>query len=373
MEKFNEAKAKELYARPLPNPIPNPAIIVVGADWCPDTKQTMINNGYATETAEGIPIFYVNDNTPEGHAFLKNIPDAGEVLGAGFDAPEASKAKGAGRAYNYPTVIYTAVDQKEGTTFSARVYADTVPVGGLADMKSINALYAAQKKSDELAKNPYAIWRDADKTAQFLDEQLKKPLPEGLPPEGTVIAVVNRNCSHCQDFLARSGYQTRTEDGRPILYVDLSTDAGEAYLKKHPQLDGMVEGIPTTIGVGKNGELQLISETPSDGIKALFPTFYAEQQKPNAKQPQPLTANAYPELVVPLEGGEVTANQRNLMVLASFRGKQVDFDQDGRIDQTDINYIKAQLQSQGVAAAEMSNAQAVRHYIAEPATEEKQR
>ena len=270
MAAFDAEKAKELYARPLPNPIPNPAIIVVGADWCPDTKQTMVNNGYATETAEGIPIYYVNDNTPEGHAFLKTIPDAGEVLGAGWDAKEASQTKGAGRAYNYPTVIYTAVDKKDGTPFSIRIYADTVPTGMLLTIANIRNLQMDMEKKD---KGDTGV-EDPIKTAQFLDAQIaKNPLPNGLPADGTVIAIVDRRCDHCQNFLARANYPEKTEDGRAILYVDVSTEAGEAYKNTY-----VPEGGWPRMHEIKNGKAEYIGGGSDELLEKVFPTKLREEK-----------------------------------------------------------------------------------------------
>lgn len=267
---FDRARGDALYARPLPNPLPANAVLVVGADWCSDTQRTMMNTGYATATPEGMPIFYFNDADAATHRTLAGIPGA-SILGRGFDAAEPPRGRDL-RGYNYPTTL--AIQNGRAT---AVVYNDIIPENGFA-MAAMTA--NAQRIATEAAKPAGPAFELAK-----AEPLLNADLPAARTPD-TVYAVVNRTCGHCQDLLARTGYSPTTEDGQAIVYVDLSRPEGQAFYRDHLT---PVSGIPAVMRSNAQNALSTpLVNTQIDPVH--FPSVAARATAPE----QPAARDAAP-------------------------------------------------------------------------------
>lgn len=135
---FDAARADALYARGVPNPLPERAILVVGADWCRDTMRSIQQNDYATQTRDGRPIYYLNDADPAAHAILSRLPGA-SVLGGGFDS--ATPPERPTRQYNYPTVLNITNGCITGV-----LYADVVPANGLTAPETLEVAQSVREQ-----------------------------------------------------------------------------------------------------------------------------------------------------------------------------------------------------------------------------------
>lgn len=249
---------------PLPNPLPANAVLVVGADWCNDTQHTLMDSGYPTQTQDGRPILYLNDANPAVHRALKDIPGA-SILGGGFDAAEPPSREN-GRTYNYPTVL--AVENGE---LRRVIYADTVPATGLTQPAVLEQQWlAGAAERDRRALLPrYETARGAP--------LFSNPIP-AAPEPGHVYAIVNSNCGHCHEMMARGAYPTRTEDGRPITYLNLAVDAqgravNEAAYDFYEAHLPRVSGLPTFITTDANRQPTIAAASPDAIIGQFFPSI----------------------------------------------------------------------------------------------------
>lgn len=261
---LDRARYEAVLNAPLPNPLPANAVLVVGADWCNDTQHTLMDSGYPTQTQDGRPILYLNDANPAVHRALKDIPGA-SILGGGFDAAQPPSREN-GRAYNYPTVLAV-----ENGALSRVIYADTVPATGLTNPAALEQQWlAGAAERDRRALLPrYETARGAP--------LFSNPVPSSLEPNH-VYAIVNSNCGHCHEMMARGAYPTHTEDGRPITYLNLAVDAqgravNEAAYDFYEAHLPRVSGLPTFITTDANRQPAIAAASPDAIIGQFFPSI----------------------------------------------------------------------------------------------------
>lgn len=276
------ARFEALINAPLPNPLPNDAILVVGAHWCSDTQTSLHNSGYPTRTQDGRPIIYFNDADPKTHKLLKDIPGH-EILGGGVDSKKPPKRPI--REYNYPTVVGV----KDGM-LTEMIYGDTVPQYGLLVPDLLQAHW--EDGAAERARRAQYPRYDSKKGERRFDDNP----PKDVQPN-TVYAVVRSDCGHCHEFLARADYPTKTEDGRKIVYLDLAYDGDKphdpkdrAFYERHLKAVGM-QGVPTFITSDANGQLSIAASGPDRIIGQFFPRVAAaEPSRPKAPVVEELPA-----------------------------------------------------------------------------------
>lgn len=134
---YDQVQGRAAFDRPIPNPPPARAIIIIGADWCPDTQATMANLNYASQTSDQppIPIYYINDANAVVHLELKAIPGAQKLLpGVESSVPPSPPQRG----YNYPTIV-----EMNNGELTRVLYADRLPEG-IRTMNDLVALSQAQ-------------------------------------------------------------------------------------------------------------------------------------------------------------------------------------------------------------------------------------
>lgn len=285
---LDRARYEALLNAPLPNPLPANAVLVVGADWCPDTQHTIMDSGYATQTRDGRPIIYLNDANPAAHNVLRGLPGK-EVLGGGIDS-ETPPSRPT-RQYNYPTVVTV----REGALASV-IYADTVPASGLLDPAALEQQWAAG--AAERARRASLPAFDAQRAAPLFDNAM----PAALEPN-RVYAVISSNCGHCHELLARGNYPQRTEDGRLITYINLATapdgqtaaNPGAAAFFNANLANLNVQGFPTFISTDAQGRPSISAVGPDRIIGQFFPAVHqAEAARGLNTGPTPQVAAAPP-------------------------------------------------------------------------------
>lgn len=264
------ARYEQVLNAPLLHPLPQNAVLVIGADWCPDTQHTLMDSGYPTQTQDGRPIVYVNDADPETHKLLGTLPGK-EILGGGIDS--AKPPSRPTREYNYPTVVAT----RDGALTEV-IYADTVPPSGLLVPDQLSRIW--KEDAPERERRAQYPRYDADKG----DRRFDKNPPNEIKPD-TVYAVVSSNCGHCHELMARTDYPKKTDDGQRIVYLNLAiSDDGKtpvdpkdyAFYEKHLKAVG-VEGFPTFIASDASGKLSIAGVGPDAIIEKLFPKTLAAE------------------------------------------------------------------------------------------------
>lgn len=285
---LDRARYETLLNAPLPNPLPANAVLVVGADWCPDTQHTIMDSGYATQTRDGRPIIYLNDANPAAHNVLRGLPGK-EVLGGSIDS-ETPPSRPT-RQYNYPTVVTV----REGALASV-IYADTVPAGGLLDPAALEQQWAAG--AAERARRASLPAFEPQRAAPLFENAM----PAALEPN-RVYAVISSNCGHCHELLARGNYPQRTEDGRPITYINLATapdgqtaaNPGAAAFFNANLANLNVQGFPTFISTDAQGRPSISAVGPDRIIGQFFPAVQqAEAARGLNTGPTPQVAAAPP-------------------------------------------------------------------------------
>lgn len=280
---LDRARYEALLNNPIPHPLPQDAVLVIGADWCFDTQNSIMHSGYPTRTSDGRPILYLNDANPEAHRALGTLPGK-EILGGGVDSPLPPTRPV--RQYNYPTVVAT----RDGA-LTEILFADTVPPQKLTEPEALAMLHRQQAtqhreaplfdpaKAAPLFDNPLPRAFDIAAIMKF-DTQAQFDAAAKIFDPNTVYAVVSSNCGHCHDLLARTDYPRATEDGRPIVYLNLASDSNGAPLNAQASMfytiardyHGMgIAGYPTFITTDANGTPSIAATGPSAIIEQFFP------------------------------------------------------------------------------------------------------
>lgn len=187
---LDRARYETLLNAEILHPLPQNAVLVIGADWCPDTQHSIMDSGYPTQTNDGRPIVYLNDANLDAHKLMGTL-EGKEILGGGVDS--ALPPSRPERQYNYPTVIST----RDGILTHV-LYADTVPEGGLLYPTQLGELW--QKELQERAQHADRPQYEPARGS----EVFAREIPAALEPD-RVYAVVSSNCGHCHALLARSG------------------------------------------------------------------------------------------------------------------------------------------------------------------------
>lgn len=93
-----DARAKTMFSHGLaPFPANGPAVLVIAADWCPHCHDAEKANGYAENTANGLPVVWLNDAYQRMHDRLAAMP--------GVTSEQRSFVDDKGKTQNYTALI----------------------------------------------------------------------------------------------------------------------------------------------------------------------------------------------------------------------------------------------------------------------------